>query len=183
MDYHPVLIDFMDRMDGKIAYWVTLDEAQALYSSIERSGIKTYIESGTCHGYSSCWAATIADEIYTFDIVNRRKIWEIEKSLMILGEKVNFYEKSFDEGVVELLREKGNVPLYFFIDGNHHNSGVVGDFNAIHPFLKPGDVIMFHDSKKEEAVRKFMGRVEKRFPSWGRLEIHTDRGMTEWTVR
>jgi hypothetical protein len=164
----------------KSQYWVTIQEAELLASRVDASGVDCYLESGTCHGYSTCWVATTGiKSIYTFDPANRVKVWD---QLHGMDEKIHFCQGKFQdelEGVLQALPDA--LKFYYFIDGDHTTKGVTSDFNAVLPWLDTMDRIMFHDTRNGN-IGRFMDRIWKRFPSWIREDFSTDRGMTEFTV-
>lgn len=168
----------------KTEYWATVDEAMILFHQVQSSGAQGYVESGTCHGFTACWAATTnVREVHTFDPVEREKIWTRE-GLAVLTPKIHFHLGKFEDLVEEALYEFHlQERLYFFIDGDHTSKGVSADFNIIEPYLANEDRVMFHDAITEHAVAKFVEMVAKRFPDWVRKDFKTDRGMTEFEVR
>ena len=181
--YIRTLKSLRDTSKLKRRYWATEKEAQVLFSRVGLSKSQYYIESGTCHGFTSCWVAlTDVEKIHTFDPANREKIWN-RPSLKGLSDKIIFYNQEFDQGITQILEKISTKdPIFYFIDGNHSPTGIAKDFNVIEPFFKPGDKIMFHDTLHEHGVFKFVARVSKRFPQWDRANFDTERGMTEFTV-
>ena len=182
-DYRRILIDLSKTSKLKKSYWATEEEAKILVDRIEQSKAHVYIESGTCHGFTSCWAATTQIlEVHTFDPAIREKLWN-RSNLIELAPKIKFYNQKFEEGFPKCVENLSRIaPLFFFIDGNHSLGGVSKDFNILRSHLRPGDRLMFHDSITEHNVNKFTGRIQREFPRWTRTDFITDRGITEFQI-
>jgi len=186
MDYKAILTSLMaEPSTFNKGFWVLVNEAQILVDQVEKSGAKVYIECGTCHGYSSCWVSTTqVEEIHTYDPVIRKKVWDVHTALKPLSSKINFHNQRFDEGLPAYLNTiTRETKLYCFIDGKHSFNSVSGDFNAVLPFLKPEDRVMFHDSILYSPVARLMAQIRDKFTSWNQETYKTPRGMTEFIVR
>lgn len=167
----------------KAAHWATTEEADILLKRINRSQATLYVECGTCHGYSACWAASSENiqAVHTFDPADREHIWT-RPDYADLAPKITFHHGKFHENVAQLSDLIASNVVFYFIDGNHSKRAVAADFDAIQPLLKKGDRIMFHDSGSAHGVVNLMPRIAARFPEWARIDYHTDRGMTEFII-
>ena len=128
-------------------YWSSLNEYPIFFSLIAQFKPANVVECGTCNGASALVYAValhlseVDGKVYTFDIVNRG--W--------LDANTNFADRvvhhlgSFSEIAAPVIETLNDKPLLYFIDGDHSYEGCKADVEAIKPFLKAGDVIVFHD--------------------------------------
>lgn len=169
----------------KIPYFVTSQEADVLFSNAK--GFSLAFESGTAHGFSSCVLASAGTIVHTFDIADRKKVWTSKagKDLVSLSKHIHCHIQPFADGIVPLLKSLANTRenAIFFIDGDHKIQSVVADWNAIKPFLKPGDRVLFHDLNMT-GPRKFWGRLSTKNTEGFEFEVkRTERiiGITNIT--
>lgn len=175
--------------------WANIEEGKLLRDLLVDSGSNTYIESGTCHGYSTCWAASSFSEddvpwIFTFDIENKPKVYEDDNYPLLkeLGSLITARTLPFHQGIEtmpEQVLERDNK--FFFIDGDHTTHGVETDWKAVQPYLKSGDSLLFHDSMTISSVRRTVARIAGRLTKVElldfRKDFRTNRGMTLLRVK
>ena len=136
----------------KIAYFITGNEADVLYSNAK--GFPLAFECGTAHGFSASVLAAAGARVYTFDIVNRTKVWD-HADYGDLHKQITCHVQPFVEGIKPLLERFANRTenAIFFIDGDHGRASVIGEWNTIKSFLKPGDRVLFHDLNLKDIRR------------------------------
>ena len=147
--------------------WATEEEARLLYAFVKDYSIGTVFEIGTANGWTASWMALAGARVYTYDIVDRAKVYEhIAFPVPALVSSIVFTKLGSPECVEDMkLRPLLSGPVLFFIDGDHSTSGVMRDFEAIKPLFKDNDVIVFHDTKKScSGVYKMWKRMQRTYP-------------------
>lgn len=150
------------------ARWVTVDEANILYTIAKEEDPDFILESGTANGFSTMWLALHGSIVFTFDPVSRPKVWDAD------GKPCNIQciERSFST-MPELAAGLPGKKM-FFIDGLHTSQGVKDDTEAVKEVVQEGDVIVFHDLNDSHVVR-FWDRMNDHASS--KEEYHTRRGI------
>ena len=161
-----MLYDDADTEAFKKARWVTLEEANLLYTIAEEEDPDFIFESGTANGFSTMWMALHGCDVYTFDPVSRPKVWDAEGQ----PSHVHYVERSFSTmpDVAKHIHGK----KMFFIDGLHTSQGVLNDIDAVKEVVQEGDVIVFHDLNDSHVVR-----------FWDRMNDHASSSKTYLTKR
>lgn len=162
----------------KFERWIVEEEIQIISEAIK--GYPVCYESGTANGLSSyCFSKVITGPIHTFDPFNRYKIWDY---LTLDYSKIIYHEASFVD-IAKLLPKMSIEPKAFFIDGGHAYDEVRADWLAIKPFLKPDDVIIFHDTLGIKGVNRFLKEVTSEITVYSKLlSDNPRRGITEIRV-
>jgi len=139
----------------KQARWVNYDEAELLREWVRAANPDIVLESGTANGYSSLWLASGLDQgkLYTFDPIDRPKVWMEFPSLEVTT-KINFCQAEFRH-LDKHVNPTPSARIVAFIDGDHGYVSVMEDWNALHPFLKSGDVVLFHDLRESKVIKAF----------------------------
>ena len=132
------------RQDTKLkpGYWVTVEEANLLYSWALEFHPDCIFESGTAFGYSAMWFSLVGCPVFTFDPISQKKyVWDE------LG-----YEQPDNITLVHdrfssIVTMNKDVPgkRFFFIDGSHTMNGVKEDYLSLKQYAKDGDMVVFHD--------------------------------------
>lgn len=163
--------------ETNFARWIRDDEGKILRELIRLSGATRYYESGTCNGYSACWAfealSSKKGDVYTFDPVNRNKIWDVI-DIGLAKNQIHYFQEKFSGGIGRLLQHRLIFPIAIFIDGDHGCEAITDELNAIKKFLRSGDLIVFHDAR-ERKVGKTIFRFLRHAPECRSLEFKTRR--------
>lgn len=159
----------------KQSRWITNEEAQVLLDLIEDQGFGLVYESGTANGFSARLMAETGAEVHTYDPVDRPQVWSrnIHSTL-----NISCYREEF-ENVRSVLEEREDKAL-FFIDGEHSYGGCSRDWLAVEPFLRKGDVVVFHDYQDRGVVKTRMRHIDGK--PYTQKEVKTDRSMLIVTV-
>lgn len=131
--------------------WIEDDEGQILWDAAASSDWVECFESGTKYGWSSLWIAMGLKDgvlIHTFDPVVQ---FQLDKDTNLTCHIKRYIEK-FHIGVAPLLPNRLPGNALFFIDGDHSAEGVTRDWETVEPYLRSGDMVVFHDN-----YRKFPG--------------------------
>lgn len=160
----------------EVGYCSTIDEVFLYYTIAKEVKPDVIFESGTALGWSSFWWAFGSPEtpVYTWDIAMRDQYWNRPNITKLQG--------SFDKEIAELIERYKNDKKLFFLDSDHHWRVILNEFYAIAPFVKVGDVLVFHDSIGERGVIKALGKINKLRPEWKRIDYLTSNGVTAYTV-
>lgn len=135
----------------KQARWVNFDEAEILREWVRAANPSLVLESGTANGYSSAWMASgLSDgsKLYTFDPIDRPKMWSY---IPALKDKIEFVQTKFSRLAEAVKDFSGRIVV--FIDGDHGYESVMEDWNTVQHYLKPGDVVLFHDVRESKVVK------------------------------
>ena len=155
--------------------WITPHLGKTLYNLVVNSNAKVAIESGTANGYSGlCIASALPEDgiLYTFDPVERAKIWndpnvDLEEIKETYG-KIFYCKSAFHRGIKKI--SLPTTPIFYYIDGNHKQSMVEEEIATIAPLLRPGDMIVFDDYNASGYAA--VARVNKAIESSGLLEAY-----------
>lgn len=150
--------------------WVTIEEGHVLNSIVEEEVPHFIFESGTANGYSTMWLALQGGSVFTFDPVNRPKVWDDT------GKPSFVY---YTEGKFSTMIESADIPpgkKLFFIDGNHSDHGVREDLEVVLKVIKPGDVIVLHDTH-DRCPGRYFRRLKLQAASSETYD--TQRGMAK----
>lgn len=125
---------------------------------------KRILEIGVHKGYScEVWRKAFPDA----------DIWGIEKDPMFLDFK-DFNLIEGDSQSREMLGKIAQIgPIdVLFIDGDHTNKGVTADYINYSQFVKPGGIVVFHDTRRTSQewwgkvdVWKIFQDLQKEYPS------------------
>lgn len=139
--------------------FISMEEARLLYSQAKAFKPDNIFESGTGNGWSALWFSMCNVPVYTFDPIDRVKLWEdIDVSnIVYIEDKFNTIVDRYDD-----LKQDRNL---FFIDGLHTGVGIQEDIKALQRFGKRGDVAFFHDLQ-EDPVRKAVGILAAKSTSY-----------------
>jgi len=147
------------------ARWVTEDEGAIIYSLVTIFRPANCFECGTANGYSALWLASDLGEegkVHTFDPIDRPKVWD-EPDFNIpesIRDKIIYHNTKFSEGLASVLVNcKGSS--IFFIDGDHSQTGVKEDIEAVKPFIKKEDIIVFHDATERSVIKRYLKLIEE----------------------
>lgn len=176
---------YKDHPDFNVARWVSHKEGKVIYE-LMAGDPESYVECGTANGYSACWAAAgLLDGkkpccpcILTFDVVDRPKVYDepdidLHEDLPFM---INSFVEPFDEAMKAGTTANTEAPILYFIDGDHTKDGVLKDWYALEPLLRPIDLVLFHDTATETGVRRAMAEILN--TDKGDFEkIDTERGM------
>jgi predicted O-methyltransferase YrrM len=150
-----------------------------LVSLIYSEQPEVIFESGTAIGWSSSWMAVATDSpIITFDPVARDQVFSVSTGNItrVLG--------TFDTEIHKWAPKYANNKKMVFIDGDHGRSAVVADTMAVVPYLRPYDILIYHDTDKCGTVQKALHYdIIPAFPSWEVKRFATRRGMIALTVK
>jgi predicted O-methyltransferase YrrM len=163
--------------------WAQIEEGQVLFDAVKSTGAKVFFEIGTANGWTACWAALAGADVYTFDIVDRAKVYnDPEFPLPELKERIHFTTLGSPECIEIMKTIPRNGIVVWFIDGDHSREGVTRDFNAVKPLLQPGDKVIFHDTNKNIiGVYRFWKQMNREYP--GQCTGHSTRnGMGTYDV-
>ena len=144
------------KKDYKTGWWSSLNEYPIMFALMSMYQPTRVLECGTCSGASAMsWAvgmqcAQLDPRVYTFDPANRNKVytetgWE---------EYIHFFNEPWIEGekAKELLSTAVHGCTFVFIDGNHLQEACYADAVQALTYLKPGDVLAFHDAIKYRPI-------------------------------
>ena len=148
-----------DRSLFKVQRWVTPDEGEYLAWLVKANRIRFVLESGTANGYSALWMGAMMPVcVYTWDIVNRPKIWEHFAEFAERASDIVFREEAYAYDMPGYAcRVKG--PRLFFIDGDHEEPWVRKDWENAKRWAEPGDMIVLHDAKVCPAVAELAREI------------------------
>jgi len=137
----------------KQSRWVTYDEASLLREWVRAANPDVVLESGTANGYSALWLASGMEKgkLYTFDPVDRPKVWT-EFTTPEVTSKINFCQAEFRH-MSRFASIPPNARIVTFIDGDHGYTSVMEDWHTLKPYLKPGDVVLFHDLRESKVIK------------------------------
>jgi predicted O-methyltransferase YrrM len=118
--------------------------------------VKTVVEIGTYQGISAAYMAGFAKNIFTFDIRNYRKKYEIWQDLGV-AKKIHYKTIKSRDDIKEIL-DTINFDTVF-IDGKHTYEDVKKDYELIK--LYKSKIIIFDDVAKRKGygVRDFVKEV------------------------
>jgi hypothetical protein len=170
----------------KVARWATEEECELLYTIICKDQVKNVVEIGTANGWTACWMACSGTPVLTFDAHERQKIYLDSRFPMPeLKELITAKVIPSPECFQDFERPEGKV--LWFIDGGHETTYVQADFYGIKPYLKDGDIIIFHDSRFHRSVPSVVSREVMQFlPTKAlRYEYQTRNGMIriDWRTK
>ena len=167
-----ILIDRLEKMYSdtsileKKSRWVTLEEARLLLKLCLIQQPEVIFESGTANGFSTMWLSVVGVPVYTFDPVDRTKLWD---NLGIIN--ITYVKDKFSS-VVFTYSELSSCRKAFFIDGDHSSSGVQSDCAAVKQYAKVDDIVIFHDLNEKPVMR-----------AWHRLQKYSQSIETYPTKR
>jgi predicted O-methyltransferase YrrM len=118
--------------------------------------VKTIIEIGTYQGISTAYMVGFAKNVFTFDIINYKKKYEIWQDLGVT-EKIHYQTIKNREDIKEVL---GRIKFdTVFIDGKHTYDDVKKDYELIKPY-KP-KIVLFDDvaKRKKYGIRDFVKEI------------------------
>ncbi len=135
----------------KVERWATIEEAKLLHTVAVDTKPDIILESGTANGWSSLWLSLYGAPVYTFDPIDRLKLWD---GVWDVSTTISYIEANFSTIGEKLADLKGKKGL-FFIDGLHTSGGMLEDCAAVLDFASPGDTVLFHDLNIKACVRGF----------------------------
>lgn len=158
----------------KQARWVNQPESELLREWVRAANPDVVLESGTANGYSTIWMASgLSDKavVHTFDPIDRAKVWPL---LPEAATNIHFHQSEFRNvrKYVPLVEGK----ILAFIDGDHGILSVLEDWEALLPYLKPNDVVLFHDIG-EASVLKALKDILQSTPTSRLFTFDTRRGV------
>jgi len=176
----------LDRQDGLA---VSAEEGRILMDLVKKYKPKIILEVGTGHGYSTSWIYHGMDEdaiIWTLDK-------EVRKHLFTQDKRIKFLEGKLDELMDKIPQEIDLI----FLDTEHMIYKVVPDIELLVPRIKPGKVIIIHDTEYRTVmggclVDYFKGKLTDRLedngcqPSknrWRYQRIVTEYGLGIATLK
>lgn len=128
--------------------WVTLEEANLLYTIGTEEQPDHIYESGTANGFSAMWLSLVGCPVTTFDPICRAKVWDLFNGI---PDNITYVEASFSS-IVERAHDPKEKKL-FFIDGAHKSHNLKEDCDAVSQMASSGDVVVFHDLSHEAVFR------------------------------
>lgn len=145
--------------------------AEFLGAVTESFAPKIGIELGTNVGISAAYIATampggklVTLEASPYRIAQARRVHDN------LGlRNVEYVQGLFADTLPETLQRLGHVD-FAFIDGHHQYQPTLDYFDAIHPFMLPGSVVVFDDIRWSKGMR----RAWKEIRSDGRIGVAVD---------
>jgi hypothetical protein len=158
----------------KRARWVTLEEANVLWSVCKEEAPDHIYESGTANGYSAAWLSLEGASVTTYDPVDRPKIWP---ELSTPPNNIKYVQETFTQVAQDAADTVGKK--LFFIDGRHQNSGIREDLTAVMEVIKPGDVILLHDLNYT-GVTRYFHRMQNLSASWKQYDTRRGVGKVVW---
>lgn len=128
---------------------------EVLYDMVRKILPQIVVEIGTGNS-TRCLAKALSDihmgHLYTIDPSNIGK--EVMRDLVTKGldKRVTFIQKYSDHCGREFRDKHINL---LFIDGNHYYNSVMTDWKVFTPYMKKGDVVIFHDMNEVEVTKAF----------------------------
>ena len=145
--------------DDKISVrWATEAEVFILFTEVMACNPEVILECGTANGWTAAWMSLALKElksntlIHTFDIIIREHIMKLDN--------VRYYIEPFHIGGSRIVKQFTEQRKLIFIDGDHHKVSTKRDFDAVAPYLRKDDVVLFHDSIGEHGTRMCMHKLE-----------------------
>ena len=121
--------------------WVTIEEGHILNQITIDFKPEYIFESGTANGFSTLWLSLYGAPVFTFDPVNRYKMWGcIEESLT----NITYVQETFKMLPISYPDFSESKKL-FFLDGLHTASGLKEDYDTVMSYASAGDTVLFHD--------------------------------------
>jgi len=167
---------FEDDPDNfKVARWVTDGEGAILHMLGAAHTPQASVEVGTANGWSACWLASSEHSVYTFDTADRPKVYT-DSGFENFQRLIRFQPRELLKEDLDKLKEL-DKKLYF-IDGDHTSKGVKANWRLVQPYLKPKDIVVFHDATTEEGVVHFWLKLqETRASDFHFQTFKTERGI------
>lgn len=161
-----------------LGYLMQPHEAIFLYGLIMREEPSIIFESGTAVGWSATWMALASDAaVFTYDPVVRERLFSPKEKDFI------FVHAPFSEVKSKLDNKQFQFKRLYLIDGDHSLGGFLEDLGTIIPYLNPEDIIVLHDTIREQGVCKGLVKIKKQYPNWKYESIETYNGMEVITVK
>lgn len=157
--------------------WCAAEEGALIAKLCAENDIRYFVESGTSNGYSACWAATVCEAVYTFDPVDRKKVYtDPDLGLSELTPKIHYYEESFLLRGAEIASKLDGNILYF-LDGGRGRTGLgmTQDWVSIQSLVKKGDIVLLHDTR-ERTLSRLSRRIAEQSSGVPR-DYDTQNGM------
>jgi len=152
---------------------ISPDELQTLQELLESGRFNVYVEIGVGRLGTLCRLAKIVKEngldcqcigIDAFGELPKDALGENthEGDVILLKEAEDFLAAEGFAGTVTLRQGDSSTVLknilpamrddskLIFIDGNHSYQGCLADLEAVEGYTKPGDVLVFHDTLREQ---------------------------------
>ena len=161
-------IDALERDPRSFPGSIYPEIGRLLYSLVRCTRPQTIVETGCFVGYSTLCLAQAAEEnggghVHSFDVFLPRPgyvspvIGLCEDPLQAarahlesanLSSRVTLHKGVSYESIPEAFAAESQPTVDFaFIDGDHTLQGALKDWNAVEPLIKPGGLIMFHDTE------------------------------------
>ena len=148
------------------------EHGNLIASMITFNRAKTIVEIGVCHGTTTaslCKAAEVTGgHVYGYDNWEVHGLMQqfgafdtkenVEGRLKGLGfnnftlTKVDTYSDDFRK----LINYRHETIDVAFVDGCHSYKGIRNDFEVVYPKIKPGGIVVFHDTLRIDGCRDFM---------------------------
>lgn len=168
------------RSDAVLVRWATDAEVFILFTEVMACKPEVILECGTANGWTAAWMSMALKElqsdalIHTFDITLREHIRPLDN--------VRYYLEPFHIGGSRVAKEYADTHKLIFIDGNHKRVAVQQDFDSVSPFLKLGDVIIFHDTIREPGLCRFIHDFDRTLDCGRTVRYATRNGITVYTI-
>jgi caffeoyl-CoA O-methyltransferase len=157
-----------------------LEVGEFIASLIKMTGARSVIEVGVFMGYTS---AEIIDSMPKGSYFVGVDIEDLR-----VDENIACYEQANKRGVVtefvlgssltELPKFKGNGFDIAFIDSAHHWQHILPEFKQVEPIVKPGGLLIYHDSLHIDDVARLMNYAKSY--GYNKIDLNTpeSRGLT-----
>jgi predicted O-methyltransferase YrrM len=158
-----------------------------LYEFVRELKPKKMLEIGVCTGQSTktilmALGANKSGQLVSIDRKNRQDILEADYPdlkqywHLVVGSS---HDSQTLQAVKNMLEDNELYDMAF-IDGDHSYEGVKQDWNDYSPLVKPGGLIMLHDTiNQNEGVNQLWNEItwEKFNLDWGRARNHVVPGF------
>ena len=148
-----------------IRRWMTVDEAYILAGVAKEYDY--FFECGTANGWSALWAAAVGCKVYTFDPVDR---WKVYENYPEAEERIVYIDSTWAEGLPQYINDEIKGRSCCFIDGEHDYQNALSDWQAAEPWF---DTIVFHDTKMGGVLRVVFSIPD----TYYKIVIPTSRGI------
>lgn len=166
---------WLDESKYKIARWTPPEVLDSIIKECKDRRINSIVESGTANGWSAAYFASEGFNVWTYDPVDRPKIYKDPEFKYDLKGQIYFFNMMFEQRTKQLY--KGSAVCYY-IDGYHGQTAIMNDFKSLP--LNKKDLIVFDDIN-ETPVRKAVNRIGIPFKEISFFNGRRIIGIMEWT--
>lgn len=165
-----------DESKYKFARWTPPEVLDVIINTCKDKHINSIVESGTANGWSAAYFSSEGFNVWTYDPVDRPKIYRDPNFKYDLKGQIYFFNMPFEQRTKQLY--KGSSVCYY-IDGDHGRASVTNDFKSLP--LNKNDLIVFDDIN-EKPVKKAVNSIGVPFEEVSFFNGRRIIGIMKWTA-